>query len=217
MPYSYEYPRPMVTVDILIFRYHKLKIETLLVQRKKEPFKDRWAIPGGFMEINETLLEAARRELLEETALQEIPLSPLTYADHPDRDPRGRTISFVFSGILPPPFQTPRPRDDARALDWFAIESAPDLAFDHNRLTKSCYEIFKKQLRSNFGIFAFLETSFSRKTLEECSESIFNSPDMVALLIKRGLEAGVLKPKKSDHFKRMVSISELYQNNLTLA
>jgi 8-oxo-dGTP diphosphatase len=206
----------MVTVDILIFRYHKLKIETLLIQRKKEPFKDRWAIPGGFMEINETLLRAARRELFEETALQEIPLLPLTYADHPDRDPRGRTISFLFSGILPPPFQTPRPRDDARALDWFPIESAPDLAFDHNQLIKNCYEIFKKQLRYNFGIVAFLENSFSKTNLERCCEVMFYSPDMAALLIKRGLETGVLKPEKPGHFKRMVSISELYQNNLTL-
>jgi 8-oxo-dGTP diphosphatase len=205
----------MVTVDILIFRYFQLKIETLLIQRKKDPFRDRWAIPGGFMEINETLLNAARRELLEETALREIPLLPLTYADHPDRDPRGRTISFVFGGILPPPFQTPQPRDDARALDWFPIESAPDLAFDHNQLIEGGYEIFKKQLASNFGLVAFIDSFFSRMNLEECSKAVFNSADMATLLIKRGLEEGVLKPGKNKTLNRIVSVAELYQHNLT--
>ena len=173
MSYSYEFPRPMVTVDVLIFRYRKPDIEILLIQRKYPPFKDRWAIPGGFIEMDETLVNAARRELYEETSLQDIPLLPLAYADQPERDPRGRTISFVFGGILSPPFQKPEARDDAGALDWVNAEQLPDLAFDHRYLIRNCYEIFKNLLASCFGLMAFLESTFSRIELEDCCIKLF--------------------------------------------
>ena len=94
--YCYEYPRPMVTVDILVFCKHMDGLNIMLIKREKDPFKDYWAFPGGFIEMNETLIESAKRELYEETGLTNIDLKVFnTYGD-PGRDPRGRTITIVY-------------------------------------------------------------------------------------------------------------------------
>ena len=87
--YTYKYPRPMVTVDIILFRFFKENLEILLIQRKNNPFKEKWALPGGFIEMNEPLLEAAKRELKEETAVDNIKLFELKTFGKPGRDPRG--------------------------------------------------------------------------------------------------------------------------------
>jgi 8-oxo-dGTP diphosphatase len=204
----------MVTVDVLIFRYQKPDIEIILIQRKNPPFKNLWAIPGGFIEMDETLKNAAIRELYEETSLQEIPLFPLAYADQPGRDPRGRTISFVFGGILSPPFPKPEAKDDATALDWFNAEKLPELAFDHRYLIKNCYEIFKNLLASSFGLMAFLESSFSRIDFENCCKALFNSSKLANVLIEKGLRENILMPKNQEQLTRTISISELYRKVL---
>src|SRR5512143_988538 len=94
--YVYEYPRPMVTVDAAVFVCVKGKAKLLLVQRKQEPYQGSWALPGGFVEIDEDLPQAAARELAEETGLQDVPLEQLRTFGQPGRDPRGRTITVVY-------------------------------------------------------------------------------------------------------------------------
>ncbi|HRT31038.1 MAG TPA: NUDIX hydrolase, partial [Anaerolineae bacterium] len=96
MPYTYDYPRPMLTVDIALARPGPRGPEVLLIQRGHPPFKGAWALPGGFVEEGETLEQAARRELQEETGLTDLPLQQLAAFGDPGRDPRGWTVSVVF-------------------------------------------------------------------------------------------------------------------------
>ena len=99
MPYTYQYPRPCVTVDIVVFRATDKGYCILLIKRKNEPFKDAWALPGGFIEMQETLEESAARELREETGLTGVELHQLGTFGDPDRDPRGRTITVAYYAL----------------------------------------------------------------------------------------------------------------------
>jgi len=134
MAYTYEYPRPAVTVDCIIYRNLNKETELLLVERKSPPFEGVWALPGGFMEINERLIEAAKRELAEETSLKNIALEQFHTFDEPGRDPRHRTISTVFVGELKNSKQEPKASSDAKSVKWFHVNDLPELAFDHDNI-----------------------------------------------------------------------------------
>jgi len=140
MAYTYKYPRPAVTVDILAFKNRGKKAEVLLIQRKHDPFKDKWAFPGGFIEMDETLEEAARRELKEETNLVAKNLHQFRAYDDPDRDPRGRTISMVFYTFITDSSPSARAADDAKNAAWYPIENLPELAFDHDQIITDAIE-----------------------------------------------------------------------------
>ena len=132
MSYTYAYPRPALTVDALIFSNGRSKV--LLIQRGNTPFKDQWALPGGFVGMNETLEEAVERELFEETGLDNLKLKQFHAFSAPDRDPRHRTISVVFTGYANPGTFKPRAGDDASDAQWFDIVRLPSLAFDHKEI-----------------------------------------------------------------------------------
>lgn len=129
--YTYNYPKPSVTTDCIITRKIHGKKELLLIKRKDEPFKNRWALPGGFVEIDEDLLDGAKRELKEETGLADVELLQFKTYGTPGRDPRGRTISIVFHGILQDSSLEIQAGDDAAEANWFDLKSLPVLAFDH--------------------------------------------------------------------------------------
>lgn len=131
--YTYDYPRPAVTSDIAVLRLEEIP-EILLIQRKASPFKDMWALPGGFMEMEESLEEAARRELLEETGIKAGELIRFDTYDKPRRDPRGRTITQVFVMVWKKEMGIPEAGSDAANLRWFALNDLPDLAFDHAQI-----------------------------------------------------------------------------------
>ncbi len=131
MPYTYKYPRPALTIDSAIFRKVKSKLELLLIKRDRYPFEGMWALPGGFVEMNERLHTAAARELEEETGLKGIRLIPFKTFDAIDRDPRGRTISFIFYGFLDDWSKQVNAASDARDAHWFNVNHLPELAFDH--------------------------------------------------------------------------------------
>jgi 8-oxo-dGTP diphosphatase len=131
MSYTYKYPRPAVTTDCLIFYGLSEDQEVLLIQRKKEPFQDMWALPGGFVEIDEDLPIAAARELEEETNISGVSLQQFRTYGKPGRDPRGRTISVVFWGRLAKKPDNARAGDDAGNLAWYPVRNLPPLAFDH--------------------------------------------------------------------------------------
>ncbi len=145
MPYTYKYPRPAVTVDIMIFLEEGNTQKILLSQRKNPPFQNMWAFPGGFIDMDETLKEAAVRELEEETGIINKELIQFrTYSD-PDRDPRGRTISTIFYTILSQVPENAKAADDAADLAWFSMNKLPDLAFDHSRIIRDAkLELFNK-------------------------------------------------------------------------
>jgi 8-oxo-dGTP diphosphatase len=128
--YSYDYPMPSVTVDVVVATREK-QPRVLLIRRKHDPFAGRWAIPGGFIEMDETLEESARRELREETGLKVGKLEQVgTYGD-PGRDPRGRTISVVYLGRVKEAPGQLAAADDAAELAWHRLDRLPALAFDH--------------------------------------------------------------------------------------
>ena len=128
--YTYDYPRPAVTADIAVLRLDEVP-EILLIQRGESPFRQMWALPGGFMEMEETLEEAARRELLEETGIKAGELIRFDSYDKPGRDPRGRTITQVFVMIWKEEMGVPKADSDASSLQWFGLNELPQLAFDH--------------------------------------------------------------------------------------
>jgi len=139
MPFTYEYPRPAVTTDCIVIRYNP-DAEILLIKRKFEPFQDCWALPGGFIEMDETLEECAKRELFEETSISNIELTQFYTASKVDRDPRGRTISTIFYGIAHKNTIV-KANDDAKELAWFSIKNLPDLAFDHQMIIEKYKEL----------------------------------------------------------------------------
>lgn len=130
MRFTYDYPRPCVTADCLIFRKMELGWSLLLIERGNEPFKGCWALPGGFLEMEEDLDACAARELQEETGLTGISLHQLCAFGAPKRDPRHRTISIAFWGIDDTQQQAVG-SDDAAQARWFALDQLPSLAFDH--------------------------------------------------------------------------------------
>ena len=134
MSYTYEYPRPMLCVDIAIIA--KDTKEILLIKRKNEPFQDFWALPGGFLDMVETLDNAAYRELEEETAVKNIKLHRFKVYDEPKRDPRGRTISMVYVGKEVKQNVFAKAGDDAAEAMFFSLNALPNLAFDHNKIVQ---------------------------------------------------------------------------------
>jgi len=131
MPHQYEYPRPMVTVDALVFRKPEDQLEVLLIQRKHEPFAGLWALPGGFVDMEETLDAAVARELAEETGLKGVALEQFYTFGDPGRDPRGRSITVVYRGRLYGDGPILQADDDATAAAWFPVDQLPAMAFDH--------------------------------------------------------------------------------------
>jgi len=137
MSYTYAYPRPAVTVDIAIFRKH----EILLIRRKNEPFKNAWALPGGFVDENEPLHTAAHRELLEETSHSGIELAQFKTYGNPGRDPRGHTVSVVYYGYADEN-ANPIAADDALLLEWHSMYEIPEMAFDHGTILTELFNRF---------------------------------------------------------------------------
>jgi 8-oxo-dGTP diphosphatase len=131
--YCYEYPRPSVTVDIIVVTPAPRR-QVLLIRRKHEPFAGKWAIPGGFVDMDESLEAAARRELREEAGIASGPLVQLYTFGDPGRDPRGRTISVAYLAEVKAAEVQPRAGDDAADTAWFPLARLPELAFDHAQI-----------------------------------------------------------------------------------
>jgi 8-oxo-dGTP diphosphatase len=145
--YIYDWPRPMVTVDAVVFGVFQNKTKLLLIKRKNEPFKGKWALPGGFVGIDEELEDAVARELAEETGLENIELEQMHTFGTVGRDPRGRQITVAFMGVTTKGQNTIRGGDDAAEARWFDIEKLPkDMAFDHNEIVKSGIEKLKTMI-----------------------------------------------------------------------
>ncbi len=136
--YCYDYPRPALAVDAVLFGQTQGKEpHVLLIRRKNPPFQNKWAFPGGFMEIDETAEEAVLRELQEETGLVVDKLEQLATFSRVDRDPRGRIVSVVFTGKVQLEDHQPLGADDASEARWFPISDPPPLAFDHEEVLRT--------------------------------------------------------------------------------
>jgi 8-oxo-dGTP diphosphatase len=131
--YTYAYPRAALTVDAIVYALKDEEIFVLLIERGREPYKHKWALPGGFIEMAETLEQACIRELEEETGLKIHKMEQFRAYDAVDRDPRHRTISVVYYTMLPETVPV-RGSDDAARAAWFPIDELPALAFDHAQI-----------------------------------------------------------------------------------
>ena len=141
--YVYDWPRPMVTVDTAVFSTAGPKLKVLLIKRGREPNKGLWAFPGGFLEIDEELIDGAARELREETGLTRIELKQMHTFGNIGRDPRGRLITVVHTGVIKQPKEVSA-GDDAEEAKWFDIDELPEMAFDHEIVAKMAIKLFEK-------------------------------------------------------------------------
>lgn len=142
--YSYEHPHPAVTVDVAVFTRQNNQLKLLLIQRANEPHKGKWALPGGFVDIKEDLEVAARRELKEETGLTVEDIEQLYTFGKPDRDPRERIITVVYTTLVDSEIKVTAASDAANA-EWFDVNKLPELAFDHPEIIRlACKRIITK-------------------------------------------------------------------------
>lgn len=133
--FCYDYPRPMVTVDVALFRRVGDHLEVLLIKRARSPFAGKWALPGGYVDADEPLVSAARRELREETGLSRVKLMQVAAYGDPGRDPRGHTVSIAFAGEVRSK-KVAKAGDDASDTNWHSLARLPSLAFDHRRIIR---------------------------------------------------------------------------------
>jgi len=143
MSYTYKYPRPAVTADVVAITKEE-EPKVLLIQRGFEPYKGCWALPGGFMEMDETTEECAIRELEEETGLKLDSMVQVGAYSKVDRDPRGRTITIAYLSIVDKPLIVIA-QDDAAQAEWFPISTLPPLAFDHEEIMADAIKLYKSQ------------------------------------------------------------------------
>jgi 8-oxo-dGTP diphosphatase len=143
-----DYPKPSVTVDTIIFAMKDSEIFLLLIERKHDPFKGKWAIPGGFVDINESLADAACRELKEETTLTNVELEQFHSYGDPGRDPRGRTITVSYRTLLAKIPGDIKGADDAADARWFPIDALPELAFDHQKIITAAKDALRADLQT---------------------------------------------------------------------
>ncbi len=191
MPFTYEYPRPSVTLDAAIIRVTNLTTpEILLIKRGRDPFSGRWALPGGFLEMDETPCTGAARELKEETCLENLPLKPLFTCGEPGRDPRGRTITMVFGCMVRDTDFSPRGDDDAADACWFDIRKLPEMAFDHGRVIAQIHASLIWQARHLIVGQNVFNGRATAEELEKLHESICQCKD--SDLITRAEKAGLL-------------------------
>lgn len=192
MPYTYDYPRPAVTVDCVIFGLdssHKLKV--LLIQRKHEPFKDRWALPGGFVEMSEDLEAAALRELEEETGVKNVFIEQLYTFGAPGRDPRGRVVSIVYYALVNLAEHPVKASTDARKVKWFEIDKLPAmLAFDHEEILEVAINRLRAKVRYQPIGFELLPDRFTLSQLQQLYETILG---VKKPLNKRNFRTRILK------------------------
>lgn len=136
--YNYKYPRAALTVDSIVYVKEKESTFVLLIERGREPYKNKWALPGGFLDMDETLEHACIRELEEETGLIVAEMKQFRAYDAIGRDPRHRTISVAFSVELKKQQQVTG-GDDAAQAKWFSLDQLPELAFDHAEIIRDFF------------------------------------------------------------------------------
>lgn len=170
--YQYEYPHPAVTTDIVIFTIRDGQLKLLLIRRGGEPFKGKWALPGGFVEIDEDLEEGARRELEEETGVSGVWLEQLYTFGRPGRDPRERVITVAYYALVPSDRLAIRAATDAEAVGWFALDELPPLAFDHAEIVAMARERLVAKLDYSTVAFQFMPAAFTLSELQRVYEIV---------------------------------------------
>lgn len=172
MAYTYKYPRPALTVDCVIFGLDDDDLKIMLIQRALEPFKERWALPGGFVNMEETLEEAARRELMEETGIENVFLEQLYTFGNVERDPRDRVVSVTYYALVNLEGHHIEAHSDAMNAAWFSINDIPELAFDHDTILDMALKRLQGKIRYQPIGFELLPQKFTLTQLQKMYEII---------------------------------------------
>jgi 8-oxo-dGTP diphosphatase len=173
---THEHPRPGLTVDCVVFGLDEEDLKVLLIQRGVEPFRGRWALPGGFVGLDETLEEAARRELEEETGVRQVFLEQLYTFGAVDRDPRDRVVSVAYYALVKLSDHRIKAATDARDAAWFAVSDVPALAFDHDQILAVAVERLKSKVRYQPIGFELLPPKFTLTQLQGLYETVLEKP-----------------------------------------
>jgi ADP-ribose pyrophosphatase YjhB (NUDIX family) len=191
--YTYEYPRPALTVDCVVFGQDEEDLKVLLIRRGVEPFSGRWALPGGFVRMDESLDDAARRELEEESGIRPTHLEQLYTFGAPDRDPRGRVVTVAYFALVKLTDHRPHAATDAREAAWFSVWDTPKLAFDHAEVLSTALQRLKGKVRYQPIGFELLPPKFTLTQLQRLYEIILERPLDKRNFRKKILSLGLLK------------------------
>jgi 8-oxo-dGTP diphosphatase len=173
--FSYEYARPALAVDCVVFGLDENDLKVLLIQRKLQPFQHTWALPGGFVRIDETLDAAARRELEEEAGVSDVFLEQLYTFGGLDRDPRERVVSVAYYALAKLSDHRIRAATDAMGVGWFGLDDLPKLAFDHTEVVTRAHERLRGKVRYAPIGFELLPPRFSLTQLQRLYEIVLGT------------------------------------------
>jgi 8-oxo-dGTP diphosphatase len=196
MSHSYEYPRAALTVDCVVFGMDDEDLKVMLIQRDLPPFEGEWALPGGFVQVEETIDEAARRKLEEETGLENVFLEQLYTFGAVDRDPRDRVVSVAYYALVNLIDHRVQAATDAREAAWFPTHDVPSLAFDHADILAAALERLRGQLAYKPIGFELLPKKFALSNLQHLYEVVLDCDLDKRNFRKKVLATGLLVETK---------------------
>lgn len=170
--FCYSHPHPAVTTDIVLFTVRDERLQVLLIRRRNPPFQGNWALPGGFLDMDEDLAACAKRELEEETGIHNVYLEQLYTFGKPGRDPRERVISVAYYALTASEQLTLAPASDATEAAWFGFDDLPQLAFDHRDIIAKAHERLVAKLDYSTIAFQFLPEQFTLSELQDVYQII---------------------------------------------
>ncbi len=170
LKYHYKYPHPSVTTDCVIFGFDGTRLNVLLIERGNDPYKGCWAFPGGFLNMDESALEGAKRELYEETGLRDAYIHQFHAFSAPDRDPRERVISIAYFALVR--LTDVKAGDDAAKAQWFPLDEIPPLAFDHDKMLREALKALRRLIHFEPIGVELLPENFTKTQLQSLYEAI---------------------------------------------
>lgn len=176
MAHTYPFPRPALTVDCVVFGFDAQDLKVLLIERDGSPFRGRWALPGGFVDMDETTDAAARRELEEETSMRDVFLEQLYTFSAVDRDPRERVVSVAHYALVKLSEHPVQAASDARRAEWFSVRKPPALAFDHDEILQVALQRLRGKVRYQPIGFELLPRKFTLRQLQQLYETVLDRP-----------------------------------------
>ena len=199
--YCYQYPHPAVTADCVIFGYDGEQLRVLLIERGAEPYKGCWALPGGFMNIEESAEECARRELEEETGLTGIEVVQFHTASAVERDPRERVITVAHYALVP--MSEAFAGDDARNVGWFALDKVPTLAFDHAEILPLAIEHLRHRICTTPLLLSLMPEEFTVAQLATAAEAVLGTKVGRQTVRRKLLRSTAIRPISRTHFRKI--------------
>ena len=216
MAHNYDvskYERPSVTVDVLMMSLRQRDLQILLIKRRSWPYEGMWAIPGGFINMNESLETAAKRELQEETGVQDVYLEQLYTFGDPGRDPRTRVITVVYFALLDSERLQVQAASDAADVGWFSVYELPPLAFDHEQIIEYALNRLRGKLDYTTIAFNLLPEQFTLRELQRVYEIVLHKRLDKRNFRKKILATGILEDTGAKKMEGTHRPARLYRFN----